>query len=631
MAKRGRPPSLEGAPIDLLRLQKKQRSLLLDLLDEFGGKKDLVIDPSLAPLLDLFIEVDVLREHGVKIERVTLEPMNSEIQQAIFLIHVGNLHLLSYVAAQILHDERLERERTFVVTFVPRITEEAIVRLKKENCYANVQIRDFPLHIVACDKDVLSMQQPGAYRDIHVDGNLSPCFYTALCLMDLQNLYGVIPRVHAIGSASRQTCEVMKRLRLEDETEPIGDKLDDVIVPLSQRGIPRLVPRPTYKTHAVPCPIDRLVLIDRRVDLYSVLCSPFTYEALLDQHFDINCTTLSIGNDVIPVQGGRDKTVFKVNDDDPLYLEIRDMHIGVLGPLLHQKANAIQETYQEKDKLKSIQDIQDYMTKFKVVQAEHTSLTTHVNLASHVALLTQSEQMAKNLACEDEITALNKSSWQHIEDLIDQAAPIHEVLRLLCLFCIINHGMPIKTYDLIKRGIFQTYGYEQIITLHNLEKGGFLPQQRASVWSQIRRQFTLLVDDREADQDISYAYSGYAPLSIRLVQLLKSQPRGWRSIQDHLNLLWGPVLEIEQARAQEKKGPEVVLVFFIGGVTRAEIAALRKLEKLEDGKRRFIVATTEFWTSTKALSQMSHDLHTEISEKEKTKEPAKTEKKGWYR
>lgn len=119
------------------------------------------------------------------------------------------------------------------------------------------------------------------------------------------------------------------------------------------------------------------------------------------------------------------------------------MHIGVLGPLLHQKANAIQSTYQEKDNLKSIQQIQDFMAKFKVVQAEHTSLTTHVNLASHVAALTQSEEMAKNLACEDEITATVKTSLQHIEDLIDQAAPLYDVLRLLCLFCIIHHGLAV--------------------------------------------------------------------------------------------------------------------------------------------------------------------------------------------
>ena len=41
--------------------------------------------------------------------------------------------------------------------------------------------------------------------------------------------------------------------------------------------------------------------------------------------------------------------------------------------------------------------------------------------------------------------------------------------------------------------------------------------------------------------DISYVYSGYAPLSIRLAQY-HARP-GWRSITEVLNLLPGPTIE----------------------------------------------------------------------------------------
>lgn len=162
------------------------------------------------------------------------------------------------------------------------------------------------------------------------------------------------------------------------------------------------------------------------------------------------------------------------------------------------------------------------------------------------------------------------------------------------------------------------------MTLENLEKGGFLPKQRASVWTQIRKQFHLLVDDKDTDKDISYAYSGYAPLSIRLVEQLKL-PQGWRMIQEELNLLWGPVLEMEQA-SDSKDECEVVLVFFLGGVTRAEIAALRKTEECEQGRRRFLIATTEFWTSRRCFSQMEQ-WKSEIREEK----PEASLKKGWFR
>lgn len=49
----------------------------------------------------------------------------------------------------------------------------------------------------------------------------------------------------------------------------------------------------------------------------------------------------------------------------------------------------------------------------------------------------------------------------------------------------------------------------------------------------------------QAPNDVSYVYSGYAPLSVRLAQFL-AQP-GWRAIQDVLKKLPGPtVCELQQ-------------------------------------------------------------------------------------
>lgn len=44
--------------------------------------------------------------------------------------------------------------------------------------------------------------------------------------------------------------------------------------------------------------------------------------------------------------------------------------------------------------------------------------------------------------------------------------------------------------------------------------------------------------------DISYVFSGYAPLSVRLAHILHRP--GWRSISEVLNLLPGPTVEEAQ-------------------------------------------------------------------------------------
>lgn len=59
----------------------------------------------------------------------------------------------------------------------------------------------------------------------------------------------------------------------------------------------------------------------------------------------------------------------------------------------------------------------------------------------------------------------------------------------------------------------------------------------------------------QSPNDISYVYSGYAPLSVRLIQYL-ARP-GWRSITEVLNILPGPTFdEVQQIPVALRKRRE---------------------------------------------------------------------------
>ena len=95
--------------------------------------------------------------------------------------------------------------------------------------------------------------------------------------------------------------------------------------------------------------------------------------------------------------------------------------------------------------------------------------------------------------------------------------------------------------------------------------------------------------------DISYAYSGYAPLSLRLVQCAaqkaavkssqpdaKAQSKGgkidaYSGFTDALKFIKGDIVrdEFDGAPPREDSPDKRTLVFFVGGVTYAEIAAIR--------------------------------------------------------
>src|SRR5271169_6081899 len=64
-----------------------------------------------------------------------------------------------------------------------------------------------------------------------------------------------------------------------------------------------------------------------------------------------------------------------------------------------------------------------------------------------------------------------------------------------------------------------------MITLDALERAGLLFTRSStmkSVYSSLRKALRLIVDevDEQKPDDIAYVYSGYAPLSIRLVQCI---------------------------------------------------------------------------------------------------------------
>lgn len=66
---------------------------------------------------------------------------------------------------------------------------------------------------------------------------------------------------------------------------------------------------------------------------------------------------------------------------------------------------------------------------------------------------------------------------EHIERMIGYGEELNTVLRLLCLYSVVQNGLKAKSFDFFRREIIHTYGFETILTLNNLEKAGLLKRQ----------------------------------------------------------------------------------------------------------------------------------------------------------
>lgn len=171
-------------------------------------------------------------------------------------------------------------------------------------------------------------------------------------------------------------------------------------------------------------------------------------------------------------------------------------------------------------------------------------------------------------------------------------------------------------------------------------------RRRRTAYANTRRSMRLLVDDLDDTDpdDIAYAYShsGYAPLSVRL--LLAAVESGWRGVEDALRKLPGPHFEYAQGRAAERadaadpgapvvdpvrrdgfdaklrdakraeatsSAPRarrpVVLAFFVGGVTRAEISCLRFASRKMRVGCDFVVGATSVVNGNGLIESLMDD------------------------
>ncbi|KAL3523495.1 hypothetical protein ACH5RR_016329 [Cinchona calisaya] len=575
-------PNLDNAPVNLTSIRDQSQKELINLLKNIRGKKCLVIDPKLSGSLSLIVQSSLLKEHGAELRHLTAEPIQTDCTKVVYLVR-SQLELMRLISSQIRDDTSKGLQREYFVYFVPRRTVVCEKILEEEKVYDLLTIGEYPLYLMPIDEDVISFELDLAYKDCLVDGDTTPLWHIAKALHKLEFTFGVIPNIRAKGKASTRVVDILNRMQIE---EPVNT---------SDIGMPE---------------INTVILIDREVDMITPMCSQLTYEGLLDEFLGINNGAVEVESSIMGVQQEGKKIKVPLNSSDKLFKEIRDLNFEVVVQVLRQKATSMKQDYTEMTTTnQTVSELKDFVKKLNSLP----EITRHINLAQHLSTFTSKPSFLGRLDMEHTIVEAQSFDicFEYIEEMIHKQEPLVNVLRLLILFSITNSGLPKKNFDYLRRELLHSYGFEHMATLNNLEKAGlFRKQEMKSNWLTVKRALQLVVEDTDTanPNDISYVFSGYAPLSIRLVQhAIRS---GWRPIEEILKLLPGPHTESKRSGYggnqfdnlsgsmlnSDKVGDgrrSLVLVVFVGGVTFAEISALRFLSAQEGMAYDLIIGTTK--------------------------------------
>ncbi|EGD90059.1 hypothetical protein H112_02533 [Trichophyton rubrum D6] len=624
-------------------LREKARRDLLSLLEGVRGKKNLVVSKDLAGPVGLFVKFSVLQEYGV--DRVFLlenRNVDSSQRNVIFLIHAEKPNHVQSAADQIKRLQKNESniEHEFSVFWVPRRTLVSNQILEEEGVIGDVSVAEFPLYFLPLENDVLSLELPDAFSDLYLDHNPQPIYLSAKALMQIQLRHGYFPRIVGKGDKARKVVDQLLRMRRELDAEgSLGGSGGKLMASNT---------------------IENLIIIDRDVDFATVLMTQLTYEGLVDELFGINHNHTEVDTSIIgyaaPQASSNSSNTSKqslkrkvqVDSSDQLFSQLRDANFAIVGGILNKVARRLESDYDSRHGAKSTSELREFVNKLPAYQAEHSSLKIHTNLAEEIMRRTRSDIFRQTLGVQQNIAAGADSTSQYdtIEELIARDAPITTILRLLCLDSCINGGLRPRDLDNFKKQVLQGYGYQHLLTLSNLEKmellqpkvpstgillqGGSISAAGAKTnYNSLRKSLRLIVDevDEQSPNDISYVYSGYAPLSVRLVQcvlqkayvqaLVKgnhspqaaaaaagaaSTTPGWLGFEDVVKNARGSSFNIvpkgdeKAARARQtltgSGGAKTVFVFFLGGITFTEIAALRFIAQHEAGRRNIIICTT---------------------------------------
>ena len=534
---------LSTGPVNLAIIREYYRQQLSDAIGERSGPKALVLDKALEGHLNLIADFDYPKFlktiDGLESLHTLSDDLYSSTTHLIYLCR-PTIHNMRLIAGHILTHKDRDKQHVYTLLLTPRKTMLCERELEEQGVKDDIgRISEFQLELIPLDSDVLSMEWDSAFRELYLDGDTSHLYSIARSLMKLQAVYGLIPVVKGKGNQAKHVWQLMQRMRRDWPIQPHS------------------------QLNTATEPISALLLVDRNIDVITPLLTPSTYEGLIDEVFGIKFSILDITNDMLETRdgngGGSGKRKLLLSSNDLLYRDIRSLPTSQLGRFLHRRAQAVKDTYAERDTSMTVKELVAYMQKFKTAHSEHFLLTTHINIAEKLSEQIKDKLFADRLEVERYMVegVESETCEEYVESAIARQVSLPIVLRLLCVMSATS-GIRSKKYDQWKRDIVQTYGFHHILTLSNLEKAGLLSSnKKTSAFSAVRKQLRLVQASgragggggERASDDIAYVYDGIAPLIVRLVEM--AMRPGWKRMDEIMTLIPGNGFEYRQDGQQE--------------------------------------------------------------------------------
>lgn len=348
--------------------------------------------------------------------------------------------------------------------------------------------------------------------------------------------------------------------------------------------------------------IDHLFVLDRDADLVTPFLTQLTYEGALDEHFGIRAGVIEFPP---AVAGGEHPLKMSLNSRDAIFNKIRNRHFAGVAAQLTWRARELQSRKNSTQEMSAAQMKSFVTNDLRALQLQQKSLSLHISACEAITKATRADFETQLMTEHGLVTGATsgREALAYLKDLIARQTPSRHVLRLLCLYSITGKGLSRAEYKDLCTDICNAYGHSHALTLLRLRRAGLLllvdggeegggggsvlrrqvasslGVWRAGHWQALARRLSLVPQgddpiDLHNPSDMSYVFNGaYTPAIPRLVK--EALTKGACAVVDALKLI--PGVTTIKTGDREPLGQPVALVVVLGGITFAEIAALRLL------------------------------------------------------
>ena len=451
--------------------------------------------------------------------------------------------------------------------------------------------------LIPVDGDVLTMEESHAFHELFVTKNISIIRPIAHALLKLQAVF--FGRCNNVTAHGQQSCAILRLMKILEHSY-LHDAADEhIFFPESDAFF------------------DSMIIVDRTLDPVSPLLSENTYEGILDTILGIELGNVDVPEHIANGKGDTYGTVQLWNTEDAIFARLRYLTLTDAGKLLNEIACEIQNDYNDRHEIQKAADIYQFVRALPVVQKKHFLSIFHSKITDFLVKEARHRGVDRHFAMEamiacDEVDF--DDAKQYVEECVLRKMPLEHILRIIFLLLLCSSSWNAQLWGAFKELLVDGFGVYDIASCiatinaceffherqtKNLRAERFAKVPSSDGWPAMSHQKSAMVYSSSL---LTEAFAEVLEPSADFEQKTGKCRIFNRLTNQHAQITTNRVFDSGIHREK------VHMLFIVGGISLAEIRAVRSLEqalKVKSGENvRIIMASTNVINGAKFVQSV---------------------------